>query len=157
VEFIHLKLFAQTDRIARVRGDLDGASVDMLVPVSTIVQRLAMSHGLNFAFVNVSLRREVVLPGRAIPAFVFVVRTGAGPTLPHAESTIGGVAQEQYEGGGGALQAGGSIETSISKHVIVLADYKFTWTEPEIRVAAGGTATIPSRSHYFVAGLGFRL
>ncbi|MBI4885772.1 MAG: hypothetical protein HY824_01645, partial [Acidobacteria bacterium] len=57
-EWIHAKVFAETQRAVRVRGTLAGAPIDASRPLSSVVQRLAMSHGLNFLLANVIVRRE---------------------------------------------------------------------------------------------------
>lgn len=153
-EFIHAKVFTETDRTAGVHGTLQGMSIDTSLPVSTIAQRLAMSHGLNLILANVVVRRSwETSPGRPRVAAAF--RAGAGPTLPHAESTIFGVDREQYEAGGLAAQLGGGLEVALGRGFHFLGEYKFTWTTAHVDVA-GGSAEIPARSHHLVGGLGYR-
>jgi hypothetical protein len=149
VEFIHMKVFARTDRRARVHGTWHGRPVDGESLVGAVVQRLAMSHGLNFVLANVALRRDV---GKGLRA---VVRAGAGPTVPHVETTIDGLSRDQYASGGLGAQAAGGVEATLVTHVLVLAEYKFTWASPTIDVASG-RATIPARTHHVVAGLAYR-
>jgi hypothetical protein len=153
-EFVHAKVFAQTEQVRRVRGTLGGSPIDTDLQLSTIVQRLAMSHGLNFLFANVALRRELgsVSGHRRATA---IVRAGMGPTFPHAESTIHEVSREQYERGGVAAQVGGSLEVPVWRGLRWVGDYKFTWTTAHIDVA-GGEAAIPARSHHLVSGLMYR-
>jgi hypothetical protein len=112
-----------------------------------------MSHGLNFILLNVAARRGLG-PAAASGAhrIVGVVRVGAGPTMPHAESLLDNVTMEQYEGGGLGVQVGGGIELSLGHGVGALGEYKFTDASPEIDVA-GGTAKIPSRTHHVVFGV----
>ena len=83
------------------------------------------------------------------------VRLGAGPTVPHAESTIGGVTREQYEYGGIGAQVGGGIEFAVWRGLHVLGEYKFTGTDARISVDSG-EAVIPARSHHVVAGVAVR-
>jgi hypothetical protein len=155
-EFVHAKVFAETDRLERVRGILGGAPIDAPFPLSALVQRLAMSHGLNFILGNFVVRRHV---GSADSSgrhnVVAVLRVGAGWTLPHAESTIGGIGSEQYESGGPGAQVGGGLEMSVWRGVYVVGEYKFTLTTPQVDVA-GGEAKIPARSHHLLSGLGYR-
>jgi len=156
VEFIHAKVYAQTNRVAHIRGTLRGAAVDASIPLSSIVQRLAMSHGLNFLLANVALRRGFgPVDGRGAPRLVAAVRAGAGPTMPHAESTIDDLSREQFESGGLGAQATAGLEMVVWRGVGVLAEYKFTWATPVIDVA-GGEATIPSRSHHLIGGVSYR-
>ena len=147
-EFIHAKVYTQTGRVARIRGTLDGAPIDASLPLSSVVQRLAMSHGLNFLLANLVVRREfgrVAIAGRA----------GAGPTLPHAESTIGDAARDRLEGGGAGAQVGAGVDLALWRGLGLLGEYKFTWVDARINVA-GGNATIPARSHHIVFGTSWR-
>ena len=155
-EVIHAKVFAEADRAVHFRGTLHGAGVDASLPLNSVVQRLAMSHGLNFLFANVALRRELgPVDSQGTGRFVLVGRVGAGPTLPHAESTIEHVNRDQYESGGLGAQVAGGVEATVWRRLAVVGEYKFTWVSPEIDVA-GGQATIPARSHHVVGGLAYR-
>ena len=155
-EVIHAKVFAEVDRSVRIRGTLRGAEVDATLPLSSVVQRLAMSHGLNFILTNVALRRELgPLDSQGMHRFVVVVRAGAGPTIPHAESTVEQVNREQYQSGGLGTQVAGGIEAAVWRRLTVLGEYKFTWASSEIDVA-GGQATIPALGHHVVSGLAYR-
>jgi hypothetical protein len=152
-EWIHAKVYAEVDRDVYARGTLRGAPIDAVVPLLSIVQRLSMSHGLNFILANVAVRHGL---GPEDPdgshRIVAVIRAGAGPTMPHAESQIGDAYFEQYEGGGLGVQAGGGLEFSLWRGVGALAEYKFTTASPVIEVA-GGEAKIPSRTHHLAFGL----
>lgn len=155
-EVIHAKVFAQAGRVVRIRGMLRGTAVDASLPMSTVVQRLAMSHGLNFIFANVALRRELgPVDSQGMSRLVAVVRAGAGPTVPHAESTVDHVNLDHYESGGLGAQVAGGLEMTLWRGLGVIGEYKFTWATPRIDVA-GGQATVPARSHHLVGGLTFR-
>ena len=154
-EFIHAKVFAETSEAVHVQGTLRGTPVDTSLPLSSVVQRLSMSHGLNFVFVNLALRRTLNHPAQGRRGIAGVLRVGVGPTFPHAESTIDGVDQEQYESGGIGAQVTGGLEVDLWRGLGLQGEYKYTWASPEIEVV-GGTATVPSRSHHVVAGLTYR-
>jgi hypothetical protein len=155
-EVIHAKVFAQTGRVVDIRGTLRGSASDASLPLSSIVQRLAMSHGLNFIFANVALRREFgPADSRGTRRYVAVVRAGAGPTIAHAESTIDHVNRDRYESGGLGAQAAGGLEVTVWRSLAVLGEYKFTWATPQLDVA-GGQATVPARSQHLVGGLAYR-
>jgi lipid A oxidase len=152
-EWIHAKVYAEVDGNVHARGTLRGATLEATVPLSSIVQRLSMSHGLNFILANVALRHGLGAEGPGgMHRIVAVVRAGAGPTMPHAESQINGVYVEQYESGGLGVQAGGGLEFSLWHGLGALAEYKFTTASPVIEVS-GGEAKIPSRTHHFAFGL----
>jgi opacity protein-like surface antigen len=152
-EWIHAKVYAQVDRDVRATGTRYGAPISADVRLSSVVQRLSMSHGLNFILVNVAARRGFSPTNASgVHRIVGVVRAGAGPTMPHAESHLDNVTMQQYEGGGLGVQVGGGIEIALGHGVGALGEYKFTNASPEIDVP-GGTATIPSRTHHFVFGV----
>lgn len=156
LEYIHAKVYAETHRIVRLRGTLQGAPVDARVPLASLAPRLVMSHGLNFVFGNLTLRRRVgPADARGRPRVVAVARAGAGPTVPHAESTIEGESRDQYEAGGSAVQVAGGLEVTVWRRMAATGEYKRTWATPVIDVA-GGEATIPSRSHHVTFGVAYR-
>jgi hypothetical protein len=155
-EVIHAKVFAEGDRLVRFTGTLNGADIDAELPLSSVVQRLAMSHGLNFIFANVVLRRELGPVGATgTRRFSIVARVGAGPTVPHAETTVENVNRDQYEGGGLGVQVAGGFEAMVWKGLAILAEYKFTSATPDLELD-GGTITVPARSHHVVGGLAYR-
>ena len=155
-EVIHAKVFAQAGRIVRMRGTLRGVAVDTSLPLSSVLQRLAMSHGLNFIFANVAVRRELgPVDAQGTSRLVAVVRAGAGPTVPHAESTVDHVNRDDYQSGGLGAQIAGGLEMTVWRGLGIVGEYKFTWAKPRIDVA-GGEATVPTRSHHLVSGLTVR-
>jgi len=94
LEFIHAKVIALTAAPYRVSGTANNIAIDTTVPMNILVERYAMTHGLNFALINVVSRTPL---GEG--PLTFVARAGAGATIPHAESHIGGAVLEQYEFG----------------------------------------------------------
>lgn len=155
-EHVHAKVYAQTGDTVHVRGRFRGVPIDGSQRVSLIAEDLSMSHGLNFVFGNVVIRREFGARRGAGRRFATAtLRVGAGPTFPHAESTISGVRREQYEYGGVGAQVAGGIELHVMQALHVLGEYKFTGTTARISVD-GGEAVIPARSHHVVGGVAFR-
>lgn len=155
-EWIHAKVYAEVDSNVRAQGTLRGVPIDAVVPLSSVVKRLSMSHGLNFILANVSARRGFgPADANGVHRLVGVVRAGIGPTMPHAESHIGDVTQEQYESGGLGTQVGGGVELALWRRIGALGEYKFTWASPEIDVP-GGHAKIPSRTHHVAFGIAYR-
>jgi hypothetical protein len=99
-EVIHMKAYAQTGDVASASGVVGGVPVAVSMPISNVVQRFSLSHGQNMLLVNAVVRHAFGGRGDYRTArLVALARVGAGPTLPHAESTIGGVADERYERG----------------------------------------------------------
>jgi hypothetical protein len=152
-EWIHAKVFTEVDRVVHVQGTLRGVPIDAAVPLSSLVQRLAMSHGLNFILANLAVRRGFgPVDAQGAHRIVTVVRAGAGPMRPHAESHVDHVARDQYENGGLGIQVGGGLELALWRGFGALGEYKFTWASPEIDVA-GGQAKVPARSHHVAFGV----
>jgi hypothetical protein len=152
-EVIHMKAYAQTGDVASASGVVGGVPVAVSMPISNVVQRFSLSHGQNMLLVNAVARHAFGGRGDYRTArLVALARVGAGPTLPHAESTIDGVADERYERGALVFQAAGGIELLVWKKLHALAEYKFTRCRQSVSVAAGGTAETLLSSHHFVFG-----
>jgi hypothetical protein len=156
-EVIHMKAYAQTGEVASASGVVGGVPVAVSMPISNVVQRFSLSHGQNMLLVNAVVRHAFGGRGDYRTArLVALARVGAGPTLPHAESTIGSVADERYECGALVFQAAGGIELLVWKKLHALAEYKFTRCRQSVSVAAGGTAETLLSSHHFVFGTAVR-
>jgi hypothetical protein len=130
-EVIHLKVYARPGTL--------GPSVG----------RFSISHGLNMLLANAVLRRPID-PSRRV---YVTARLGAGVTVPHAESEIDGITQQQYEWGSLALQGAIGTELRVTGAVRLLAEYKLTTAAPTVSVA-GGTIRGRYLSQHLAAGLG---
>ena len=114
--------------------------------MSDIVQQFAMSHGLNFLFADIGVRRHV---SRRVTAALIA---GAGPVLPHVETEVDGLAHEGYQIAGTGVQVAVGAEVRISRRLSVLTEYK--WTRAVMRVSVvGGHASLTPSSHHVVVGL----
>lgn len=153
VEFIHLKAYGRTGEQYEVTGD--AGTFDQLIqppaPMSALVSRYAMSHGLNLLLINLGLRT----PLNQGPV-TLVARGGAGPALPHGESTIAGEAREEYEYGGLGVHAAAGVELRLHQRLSTLVEYKLTFARPEITIA-GGTGHTSALTHHVAFGLAFGL
>jgi hypothetical protein len=151
VEFIHLKVIGRTEERYRMTGAWNGAAIDETRRMDDLVQRYSMTHGLNYLLINGVARRELG-DGR----LAVIGRIGAGPTYPHAESTIDHASREQYElaGFGGHFSAG--VDVRLRGRLSVMAEYKLTASRPEISVA-DGTGRVRAVSHHVAAGLAYGL
>ena len=112
-ELIHLKVFAR-------RADLPGS-----------IERFSISHGLNLLLGNVTW--ETNEHRRA----ALQVRVGAGLAIPHGESEISGVTQEQYEVSSLALQGAAGPVVRLANHFSAFVEYKVTTASPSVSVAGG--------------------
>jgi opacity protein-like surface antigen len=153
-EFIHLKVYAETGRVARVSGTWEGRAVDGKQAIDEFVQYFSISHGVNLLLASVVAR--VPLGGGPSPRLWATARAGAGPTIPHAESRIGGVASpEGYAVGRVGVQLGAGLEARLGRHLVAIGEYKLTRTRQEVDVTSGSAST-RLLSHHVIAGLGWR-
>ena len=149
VEFIHLKVIGLTGRAYETTGSSGPMPLAPGQPMSTIVERYAMTHGLNFLLVNV-VARQPAAGSRAS----LVVRAGAGPTIPHTETTVLGGAVDKYEFAGWGLHGAAGIDLRLSGRLSFVAEYKVTRARPEVTIA-GGTGRTTALTHQAAAGVAF--
>lgn len=154
-EFIHLKVFSNPQQRVRVSGLRRGVALQGELALGEIVQQYSISHGVNLLLFNVAarrgLKRSAAAPGGR---FILTGRVGAGPTLPHTESSIEGLRQEQYEVGRLGWQAAGGAEFKLWRGMHLLGEYKFTRTRQRGKVSSG-TAESLLRTHHGVFGLSY--
>lgn len=150
-ELVHLKVIADTARPARFDGVLQGDAVAGDRPLSSLVERFSISHGVNLLLINAVVRAGGA-GGSAPPRWIVSGRFGAGASLPHPESTIGGLRREGYEWGSFSAQAAAGIEVRVWKRVHVSGEYKLTRTVQDVSVA-GGSARTPLTTHHVAGGL----
>jgi hypothetical protein len=143
-ELIHAKVYAEPDGVTG-SGVLNG-TVAHGVPFSSVIQRLAISHGLNFLLANAGLRHR--LSSRAS----LTARAGAGPLIPHPEIEAGGILHEGYQLSGVGVQGAAGVEVRLWNHVAALAEYK--WTRAHPRVSFGTLhAELPTVSQHVAIGV----
>lgn len=142
-ELIHAKAYADGAGISG-RGVHRGMPVEA-IPFPFIVRRLAVSHGLNFVFANVGVRRTL---GERITA---TVMAGSGPVVPHAEVVVNGDVREDYQAAGLGLQGAAGAEWRLWRRISLLTEYK--WTRAAVRLDLDtGTAKMNLSSHHLAAG-----
>lgn len=151
LEFIHLKVIGLTNQSYATTGTSGSATLAAGDPMSRIVERYSMTHGLNFAVANLVFRQPLA-SGRA----ALILRGGAGFTVPHTETTVLGVSVDKYESGGPGVHGAIGLDIRLSGRLSFLAEYKFTRARPEISVA-GGRGRTTSATHHAAAGLAFGL
>lgn len=151
-EFIHLKAYAQTDRLVQAAGVYRGEPVSGRLQINDVIQRFSISHGLNLILVNAVARRTLSARAGAGPRVYLIGRVGAGPTLPHPENTVDEVSHDGYELGALALQAAGGLEFRLSGAFAIVAEYKFTRTSQRVTVDRG-QARGTFASHHGIVGV----
>jgi opacity protein-like surface antigen len=157
VEFIHAKLYSESQHEVSVSGVRKGASIDSTIRLGEIVQNFSMSHGLNFLFFNVVGRLRFLGNGdnRAHRVGLYS-RAGFGPLIPHTESVIDGEKKEQYEFHGPAYQFAAGAEVEILEKLLLLLEYKFTYVRVKNAKVPHGHAESDIRTRHLVFGIGKR-
>jgi len=150
VEWIHLKVYADTTRVYETTGSFGSSFILRTPEMNAIVERYAMSHGLNFMVVNLVTRYPL---GSAVS---LIARGGAGPMLPHGETTVLGQQRDQYEYAGLGVHAAAGLDVRLHGELSLVGEYKFTYARPEIDLAAGKGRTTAA-SHHVAFGLAFGL
>ncbi len=152
-EFIHPKVFARTGETVRLRGTIVGQPVDASLPMSSVIERFSLSHGLNFLLVNAVFSHQV--DAGSTPRFWLIARGGAGITIPHVESDVGGRERQAYELGSAAFQGAIGGELRFARHVAATMEYKFTTTNESVGI---GDGTLRGRfnSHHVALGITWR-
>jgi hypothetical protein len=156
-EWLHPKAYADTSQVVQITGRLAGVNVDTVARMDTIVQRYAMSHGMNFALVNGVVRVPLAEAGNGFASRVAITaRAGAGPMVPHAENTVHGESREQYEAGGIGYQVAGGVDVRLVGRLSAMADYKFGHGAPEVMIV-DGTGRTTANVHQLAFGLALGL
>lgn len=126
-DFTHYKMYADTGRAVWVRGMWNGSPVNQSAAMSTRIQNLEISHGVNLTSLNVQYRWS-----GAFDTFEGTSRwephigVGLVGYVPHAEGSINGVpssANYALAGFGGQIFAG--TEYRLWSHVGLLVETKF--------------------------------
>jgi hypothetical protein len=153
-EFIHLKVYADTARQVQASGIRLGAPIDRILTLRDIVEQYSISHGVNLLLFNVVGRYSIgARNGR--DRLLLAGRFGAGPSIPHTESTVDGHHQEQFEAGRLGWQLAGGVELHMWRGLHALFEYKFTRTNQKGRVYLGQANSL-LRSQHGIFGLTYR-
>lgn len=150
LEHIHMKALADTSQSYDVTV-LPGSALPPggAQPMSNIVSEYQMTHGLNLVFVNLVMRRQMGGSQR----FSLMLRGGAGPVFPHAESTVFEKSEHQYEWDGFGVQGAAGIAIQLPYRLSVITEYKLTYARPTISVADDGSGWMHTLTHHVVVGM----
>jgi len=136
-EILHLKMIADTSRTYGTTGQIDGVALPagMSSTMSDVVQQFRITHGLNFLLINLVWRQAI---GSAHnPRLALWGRVGAGPTLPHPETTVLTQHLEEYELRGAGADASLGFDCLIVPHFSAFTEYRVTYARPSIAVVGG--------------------
>jgi hypothetical protein len=139
LEFIHLKVIANPEQLGPT------------------VQQYRMTHGLNFIMANLTSRIPFGRSAHGDAPFAVISRLGAGVTVPHAETTILNVTQEQYEYAGPGGHAAVGLTAKLKGRLSLVGEYKITYAKPKISTAHNGTGQMTALTHHVALGLAFGL
>jgi opacity protein-like surface antigen len=152
-EFIHLKVIADTSRTTSAEGIIAGRPTSGARPLSSVVERFSISHGVNLLLVNAVIRRTAAIAREGdVPRWILTGRAGVGASVPHSESTTGGLSLERYEWGSVSLQAAAGVEVRIARRLFIAGEYKLTRTAQDVSIV-GGSARTPLTTHHLVSGV----
>ncbi len=153
IEFTHMKVFAEINRTVQAAGAIGATAVSSPLPMRSVVQRFSISHGNNLLLANITARQDFFRSGdQKLGRLIIYGKFGAGATIPHAESTIFGVADEHYQVGQPAIQLAGGAEVRLWRKLYWMAEYKFTRNRQRVDVPSGTAETL-LLSHHGVTGI----
>ena len=118
-EHIHMKALADTS----LSYDVEVGAGTVLPPggakpMNNVVEEYQMTHGLNLTFVNLVMRRPLNSSGK----LALVLRGGAGPSFPHAESTVLGEVRHEYQFAGFDAQGAAGLQIQLPYRLSVVTD-----------------------------------
>jgi len=145
-ELTHLKVYAQTDRLAQISGVLYGAPINETALVSSVVQEFKITHGVNLLTGNFVARKALGLEASA--RFVLEARFGAGITVPHPINEVLGVPNAQaYQIGSAAIQIAGGIDIRLWRRLYAITEAKYSRVNETVNIAHGTAATLLDTAH----------
>ena len=143
-EFIHAKAIADPNQLVRLAGNFDGAPIAGQHPLSTVLPRFELSHGLNFLLAN------AVFSWPSERRVIFVGRLGAGPTMPHVEVSTPETATDGYQWGGPALGLSVGSEVRLSTQLAAIVEFKLTHARQRLDVGSTSIEGVFTTRHLVV-------
>lgn len=155
-EFIHIKLYADTDDTVHVTGRRNGAGVNDNEMINDTIESFSISHGLNFALADIVYRW---LPGQRGEDLLGHLQPyaglGLGLAIPHVESNVGGTFHEEYQLHGPGVEALAGVNIELTRHWGLMFEYKFTYADLESLDIPGGSIELTPLTHNLVTGFTF--
>lgn len=157
LEFIHGKMYLETDQTVHVTGHRGGVPVNGPERIDNTVQHFSVSHGLNVLAADVIYRwflgeRDQDFLGRFQP----YLGGGLGVAIPHVESNIGGVEFEEYQWDGPAYLGLAGLNFDLARHLGLFIEYKASFVQLDDLQVPGGFYEVNPLTHHFVTGISFR-
>lgn len=151
-EFLHFKIFAETERSYEVEGDLRGVRIAERFPMNAVVQQYDVANGVNMILVNAAYQRDELMGGR----LEVYVGAGLGATVPYTRATVEDVGGDgHYEMGRIGGQVFGGALWPVSGHWDLFVEGKWTRTTVDGSVP-GGTSEADLSTRHLTVGVGYR-
>ncbi len=162
LEFFHSKVYLDTGSSFHVTGTRGGAPVNDTEPASNTFYDFNCSHGLNYLTADAFYRFFLADPDKNfLGRFQPYLGAGLGITIPHVEVELTGLPRfEQYEFGGLGAQAIAGLSFSVTKHIQLFTEYKFTYADlDKLDFSNGitsGNISLDSMANHLVFGASYR-
>ncbi len=158
LDYTHYKIYARTERTARVEGVWNGAPVNESARIDARVQDFNISHGVNMISGNV-LYRRVRRPAPHAAQSRSQPYAGAGLVfyVPHSESTINHLTTNgRYQSSGLGFQVLAGLSYALKWRVALFAETKFNAGTAKVDTAGPGRAETKLRTLHTLAGVSYR-
>ena len=154
LDFFHYKVFSDTNAILPVTGTRSGAPVNDRERLGDTIQRLDMTHGVNYLTLNAIHRWRLHSDGPRYPRGRLqpYVGAGVGAVIPHVEARIGGVVKQGYQWRGPGCQFFAGASYALSSHWALFGEYKYTHTTLTVDVPGGDAHTTLDTRHLVLGG-----
>lgn len=155
VEFFHMKITADTSDVRPVDGTRNGAALSGGAKVNSIVQRFAVTHGVNYLTLDALFRYPLLQsPERfAKGRLQLYTGVGLGPVIGHPETRVDNIRSEPgYELAGLGVQGFVGARFLILKNLGLFTEYKFSHSALEVTVPSGH-GRVHENTHHIVGGL----
>jgi lipid A oxidase len=143
-DFFHLKVLANTGESKRFIGTRNGAPIDTVQSVNSVIQTFNVSHGVNYLTLNAILRKGFFAEPERFPHGRLQGYMGAGPGLviAHPENQVEGVNNRQrYEFSGVGVHAFAGIKWLLFRNFGLFGEYKFSHSRLDVNLRVGDAKT----------------
>jgi lipid A oxidase len=161
LEFLHSKVFLDSGKSVNVTGTRGGSSVNDTEPVGDSISDFHCAHGLNYLTADTFYRFFLGQPDSFLHRVQPYLGAGLGITIPHVVVELPNQpGYEDYEFGGFGAQAIAGISFSITKHIQLFTEYKFTYADLDRldfnNGVTRGYVSFDSMANHVVLGASYR-
>jgi hypothetical protein len=151
-DFTHYKMYAPDEQPTEVTGRWNGSPLrDPAALLSSYVQGLEISHGVNLTSLNVQYRRA---PEQVAGEWIPYIGAGVAGYWPHAEGTINSIpVSANYRRSGHGAQIFGGSEYRLTAHLGAQLEGKFDAGKLDIDLVPATRVATRTRTFHLIAGL----